>query len=317
VTEEPSGQEVVSVGNALVDRTYLLSNLPEPDGGASVEAHEERPGGVEANVAAALSRFGRETGVIARLGDDDAADLVLADLDERGIDRRRVRTVPGETSAYCLVLRDRDGRRMIIGGGDSTANLRLDDDDLAYLSTASVVFASGYAPPPVIERLAAARTDGRLGRLAFDLAGEFRDLETRGLGRADLDEAVAAVDLFVGNEAAVGSYVGAQDPTEMVERLRSRGADRGAITRGTGGALLFDPDRRTSVPAFDVDVADTTGAGDAFSAGLVDAWLLRDERMEEAGQFAAAAAALNCTAPGARGRLPTPRTILEFLASQT
>lgn len=296
---------VVAVGNALIDRTYLLSNLPEPDGGAYVESSDERPGGVEANVAAVLAALGNDAGVIARLGEDDVADQALADLDDREIDRRRVRTVAGEQSAYCLVLRDGAGRRMIVGGGESIENLRLDDDDLAYLAGTDAVFASGYVPAPVIETLAEAREAGHLSALAFDLAGERRELQPRGVSPGVIETVLPRADLFVGNEAAVGSYVDGDASAAMIEDLRSLGVTRGAITRGPDGAVLFDTDDRVVVPALDVDVTDTTGAGDAFTAGLIDAWVLADEPMEQAGRFAAATAALNCTTQGARGRLPS------------
>jgi ribokinase/sulfofructose kinase len=59
------------------------------------------------------------------------------------------------------------------------------------------------------------------------------------------------------------------------------------------------------VPGFSVPVVDTTGAGDVLSAALIAAWLLENRPMAEAGRFAAAAAALNCTGWGVRAGLPT------------
>lgn len=102
----------------------------------------------------------------------------------------------------------------------------------------------------------------------------------------------------------------------MADDLRALGVTRGAITRGREGALLFDRDGDVSVPAFEVDVTDTTGAGDAFTAGLIDAWLLAGDSMETAGRFAGAVAALNCTTDGARGGLPTRDEVREFLDVQ-
>lgn len=307
----------VAVGNALVDRTHLLSNLPEPDGGAHVEAYEERPGGVEANVASALRALGHEAGVIARLGDDDVGRTVLADLDDRGIDSRRVRVVADEDSSYCLVLRNRAGERMIVGADDATANLRLSGADLSYLSGTGLTFASGYAPAPVLETLAAARRDGGLDALAFDLAGTMRDLEMRGLSRETIDDVLPAVDCVLGNEAAVSSYTGGDDHAESVATLRRRGASAGAVTAGEDGATVFDGDRRVRVPAFDVDVVDTTGAGDGFSAGLIHGLLLADFGLRDAGRFAAAVGARCCTADGARGGLPTADEVRTFLDART
>lgn len=306
----------IAVGNALVDRTYLLSNLPEPDGGAHVEAYEERPGGVEANVAAALRALGHETGVIARLGDDEIGETVLGDLNDRDIDTRRVRVVDDDSS-YCLVLRNRAGERMIVGADDATANLRLSEADLSYLSGADVAFTSGYVPAPVLESLATARRNGDLDALAFDLAGTMSDLETRGLSRETIDDLLPAVDCFVGNEAAVRSYTGCDDTRESVAALRRRGASAGALTAGADGATVFGGDRAMRVPAFGVDVVDTTGAGDGFSAGLIHGLVLADLGLREAGRFAGAVGALCCTGEGARGALPTAGAVRAFLDERT
>lgn len=305
--------DVVAVGNAIVDRTYVVWNLPAPDGGAFAETVEERPGGVAANVGATLRALGRAVGVVARLGDDDIAERVLADLDERGIDRERVRVVPGEHSSYCLVLRDRAGRRMIVGAGESTTNLRLGPEDADYLQRADVVFTSGYAPPPVLDALVDWRREGRIAALAFDLAGDFADLVPRGLTRDALDGLLPDIDCFIANRVAVESYVGESDLDGMIAALRARGATRGAVTLGTAGAVLFDGDERINVPAIDVDVVDTTGAGDGFSAGLIEAWLLDDQPAGRAGRFGAAAAAHCCTAVGARGDVPTREDVNRLL----
>jgi ribokinase/sulfofructose kinase len=64
-------------------------------------------------------------------------------------------------------------------------------------------------------------------------------------------------------------------------------------------------------------VVDPTGAGDAFTAGLVDAWLLEGRPAREAGRFAAAAAALNCTGDGARGGLATRAEVERLVTDQS
>ena len=94
--------------------------------------------------------------------------------------------------------------------------------------------------------------------------------------------------------------------------LRARGVTRAALTRGDEGALLVDGDETVTVPSYDVEVVDATGAGDAFVAGLVDAWLLDARDPAEAGHHAAAVAALNCTAEGARGGLPGRTAVDRF-----
>ena len=77
-----------------------------------------------------------------------------------------------------------------------------------------------------------------------------------------------------------------------------------AATLGEGGVLAWDGANFLPVPAFQVAVVDTTGAGDLFHAGYIHG-LLGGWPLEERLRFSCAAAALNCTARGARGRIAT------------
>lgn len=294
---------VVAVGSAVLDRVYALSNLPEPDGGAFVTDYTERAGGVAANVACALSTLDHDAAVVSRVGDDDAADLVLDSLSAWGVDATGVRRGSDPTS-YTLVLRGPDGDRMIIAGGDSVPGLRLTDADRERLRTADCVFTSAYAPDAVVSDLVELRASDDIAALAFDLAGPLSELAGRGTAPETIDAAAETADLFVTNAVAARSYLDC-GPERAAALLRDAGAARVAVTDGDDGAVLASDDTVERVPAVDADVVDTTGAGDAFTAALIHAWVLGDATLADAGRVAAAAAALNCTAPGARGALPS------------
>ncbi|MFC7235033.1 carbohydrate kinase family protein [Halosegnis marinus] len=302
--------ELVTVGGAMVDRYYTLSNLPEPDGGSYVRERRDGVGGVAANVASAAARLGRDTGIVSRVGEDAAGDTVLADLRERGVDTDRVRRGP-EESTYSLVFRA-DGERMVVTGGESCAALALAEGDRPYLRDAGVVAATAYVPERAADPLVAMAEADEV-TLAFDLSGPLAELADRAMTPATIDRAVGACDLFLAGEVALAAYLdhhGADDPVAF---LRERGVERAALTRGADGATLLTPDGTLEIDAFDVEVTDATGAGDAFLAALADAWLLDGNSPEEAGRFAAAVAACNCRGDGARGGLPTREEALALL----
>lgn len=300
---------VVAVGNSLVDHTYHLTNLPGPDEGAFVKNYEQRLGGVATNVASIVSRLGHDTGLVSCIGTDDDGDAVLEFLEDSPIDHVTVHRVEDARTSYCLVLTDPDGRRSIIGGGESALRLSLTDQDVATVADADAVFTSAYAPIDAVTRLAGRDTD-----LVYDLAGEFTDLTARGLTRERLDDLAPSIDCFVGNLVSVRSYLETDaDPRECCAELAARGVASGAVTAGADGVHLFDGDTVTYVPAFDVDIVDTTGAGDAFTAGLIHAWVVGDGTPEAAGEFAAAVAALNCTATGAHTSSPSLQDVDAFL----
>ncbi|WP_144905845.1 carbohydrate kinase family protein [Halobellus captivus] len=303
---------VVTVGSAVLDQIYTLSNLPEPDGGAFVRDHTTAVGGVAANVASGLAGFGTGTGIITRFGGDSASEI-KTDLNARGIDCTRGRT-GSEESSYTLVLRGPDGGRMIVAGGESVPNLRLADADLEYLSDAEVVFTSAYAPDAVVSKLVTARERGVISTLVFDLAGPLSELEGRGTAPSTIDRILSVGDLFVVGTVAARSYFGGEIE-DAVDALAERSVSRAAVTQGNDGAILLEGDTVTPIPAFEVAIEDTTGAGDAFTAGLIQTWLLEESPAREAGRFAAAAAALNCTTAHARKQLPTDSDIREFLTN--
>jgi ribokinase/sulfofructose kinase len=295
--------DVVAVGSAVLDRVYALSNLPEPDGGAFARESTERAGGVAANVACALAALGHDASVASRIGDDDAGDTVLDSLTDWGVDASGVRR-GGDATSYTLVLRGPDGDRMIVAGGDGVPGLELTDADRDSIRNADCAFTSAYAPDAVVRELVDMREDGDMAALAFDLAGPLPELEGRGATPETIDAAAETADLFVANVVAARSYLD-RDPEPAASELAARGADRVAVTVGADGAHLATPNEAVHVPALDVEAVDATGAGDAFTAALVHAWLLGGENPETAGRTAAAAAAQNCTADGARGALPS------------
>jgi ribokinase/sulfofructose kinase len=324
---------VVTVGAATVDRQYLVSNLPEPDGGAFAHEVTDQFGGVGANVAVGCARLGRAAGIVSRIGTDEIGDSVMRNLEDGPLGLRRVRR-EDDISTHCVVLRDGDGKRSIVTAGNSVARLRLEPEDRPYLEDADIVFVTAYVHNEVHRQLSLWAADPSFPPVVFDLSGPLEELEGRGATRESIDRWVERASLFVVSDVAASSYLRATG-REAAVALAERGVERAAVTSGDEGAVLVDTpgersgersdersdespdtpldDRLVDVPAFSVDVTDETGAGDAYVAGLIHAWLLGEDAAAEAGEFAAATAALNCTAAGARGNLPTEDDVREFL----
>lgn len=337
MSETPS---IVAVGAAAIDEWYAVSNLPEPDGGAFASEVTSAFGGVGANVAVALDRLGRDVGLVSRVGDDEYGRRAREYLAETGVDASRVR-VGDDPSTRSLVLSAPDGERAIVTTGESFRELRLAAADREAIAAADVAFLTGYTPDAVsrgVLDLLGSTADPPA--LVFDLSGPVEELVGRGTEPETVHRLLHAADLFVAGDVAAAAYFGGEAAavrrTSAAQRARADATDgdrdatesgwpRAVLTHGADGmTVVVDGDSRR-FDAFDVDVVDATGAGDAFVAGLIDRWVAGDgggaaaagsDALADGVRFAAAVAAINCTERFAQGGLPTREAVERFLSDE-
>ena len=179
--------------------------------------------------------------------------------------------------------------------------------------------------------------------VVFDLSGAVEELVGRGTEPETIHRHLHRADLFVAGDVAAPAYFGG--PEAAVERLAAARTAVGPaiLTHGTDGMTVIADGGWTHVDAFDVDVVDTTGAGDGFLAGLIDRLLLDRSGSASVGsrgsnghgtigsgdladadptdlvdgvRFAAAVAAINCTERFTQPGLPTREEVAAFLAER-
>jgi fructokinase len=137
-------------------------------------------------------------------------------------------------------------------------------------------------------------------RVFFDMDVTPRFFAQMNLGKQEeLCDALKLVDVLKPCKAAAREMTGVTDYNRMADQLLNLGPKLVAITEGEDGCLIATKEKRVQVPAFRVNVVDTTGAGDAFMGGL-SYGLLQDWDLERVGIFANACAALCCMKVGAR-----------------
>jgi ribokinase/sulfofructose kinase len=205
-----------------------------------------------------------------------------------------------------------DGERLLACHNPCLRSMRLDEADCALISQAQVLFLSSFVPLKLLRETIGLRTSGL--SIAFDLTDTFDDLAARGLGREDFWRLLPGIDLLMTNHLGLTSLMGIDGPEAAFNAVRQRAPGvHVAMTMGARGAWLGLDDLEVCVDAFPVQALDTTGAGDAFHAGLIYGLLLEKWSLSRAGIFASALAALNCTGLGARGGLVSRDTVLQFL----
>ncbi len=242
------------------------------------------PAGTAGGTAVVLAKLGARVRSFGAVGTDPIGTTLLTLLEANGVDTTHlVRTDAEQTSASVLPVRpngDRPAWHCIGANGAFT----LDGVDLTTLRDSQHLHLGGpefLGGPAAGKVLAQAREYGLTTSLDMLAPGDPGMLEW-------VADALPHVDYLLPNDEQLLGLTGASSLEDAARAMLDRGVGCVAVTRGADGALVVDGERATDVPAFAVDVVDTTGCGDAFSAGFVRGILL--------GQDAASAAVLGVAA---------------------
>lgn len=298
--------QIVVVGSANVDMVVQVRSLPRPGETVLARSYHDFPGGKGANQAMAAARLGRGVAFVGRIGTDGGGDLVRAALVDEGIDVSCLAAVEDEPTGRAIVLVDVDAENSIVVVGGANAAMRPEHVAAAEkaIARARVVVAQLEVPVDVV-RAAAALSQG-----VFVL---------NPAPAQQLDAALLAlVDVLVVNEGEFEALAGrpvSTDPDVLPELVRAASLPASVVvTVGGDGAVVCADGVVTAVPAPEVDVVDTTGAGDTFVGALADA-LSRELPLVDAVRWAVCAASLSTGALGATTGMPRREQVEALVAT--
>jgi sulfofructose kinase len=285
---EASMVDLVGVGLNATDTLIPLAAYPERGSKVEYTNATVMPGGQAASTVVACQTWGLATRYVGKIGDDDAGRLHRSEFARTGVDARLVE-VPDAASPQSLILVDGGGERTVLCRRDERLLLRPEDLDREWIVRARALHVDGY-------ETAAATTAARWAREAG--LAVIADLDETYSGVNDL---ISNVDYLIVSRDFPGRLTGERDLRQALRSIHNHyGCRLAAATLGQDGVIAWDGDCFHMRPAYCVNVVDTTGAGDIFHAGFIYA-LLQEWSLERQLDFACAAAALNCTAQGARG----------------
>jgi sulfofructose kinase len=299
---KPSKVDLVGVGLNATDTLIALAEYPVRGSKVEYRSANVLPGGQVATAVVACQHWGISTRYVGILGDDAAATLHREAFTRASVEMQII-NVPGGASPQSLILVDGGGERTVLCRRDERVALKPGDLDRQWIVNARALHVDGYDTEAATVAAGWARAAG------IPVI-------------ADLDEVYPGLDLLLENvdylivSRDIPSRLMAEPDLEMALRQMQRryGCRLAAATLGHEGVLAWDGKQLQHTPAYRVPVVDTTGAGDIFHAGFIYG-LLQDWPLERQLDFGCAAAALNCTAVGARGGIQAVETIEEFMAT--
>ncbi len=304
-TPVSKGHDIVVVGSLNHDITVTTPRLPRPGETIMGHGHVSGPGGKGANQAVACARLGADVALVGMVGDDEHGRSIIAGLAREGVDTTAVGVVADSGTGLAVITVDDEGENTIVGV--PAANLRLQPEIIVrhqdLIGDAGVVIAQLEVP---VESVMAAATMCR---------GIFVSTRPRRARFHRLSSTMwTSSSPIVASSDCSPVLPSPRARRKFSPRPRRLGFDGPlVVTLGAAGAILVEGGSVTRFEAHEVDVLDTTGAGDAFCGGLAFR-LSAGEPVSAAVGFAVAAGALAVTRVGAQSALPTLADVETLLA---
>jgi sulfofructose kinase len=294
--------DLVGVGLNATDTLILLPEFPARGSKLEYSVETVMPGGQVATAVAACQTWGLRTRYVGKLGDDDAARLHAREFDRLVVDAKLIQ-VPGAASPKSTILVDSDGERTVLCRRDERLILRPEELDREWIVDAGALLVDGH--------------DTAAATLAAQWAREagvpvIADLDEIYPGVEDL---IRNIDYLIVSRDFPSRLMADGNLERALRNMQLRyGCQLTAATLGPDGVVAWDGRQLQHSSAYCVPVVDTTGAGDIFHAGFIYG-LVRGWPLQRQLDFACAAAAMNCTAAGARGGIRPVDAIEALMAS--
>jgi sugar/nucleoside kinase (ribokinase family) len=249
--------------------------IPAGQGGQLVDEIKMTAAGSAGGTALVLAKLGADVRSAGAVGTDPLADMLVGLLARDGVDTSLlIRRDDVQTSASVLPIRP-DGSRPafhVVGANAHYGPADVDWDalgDASHLHLGGPEFMGGEAAAQILGR---AREQGIVTSADVLAPGDMGILEW-------IAPALPHLDYLLPNDEQAIGFTGESDLESACRALVERGVGCVAATCGADGVLLTDGGAVERVPAFEVNVVDTTGCGDAFSAGFLRGLALgRDRR---------------------------------------
>lgn len=295
--------QIISMGEPLLE-----FNAEEEGSLAEVRRFLMGWGGDTSNFAVAAARLGAKAGYVTRLGQDEFGDSFMRLWQKEGVDTSRVERDPeAPTGIYFISRKGKEHFFTYYRAGSAASRMRPDSLPLDYIEGAKLLHVSGIsqaistsACDAVFAAIKAAKEAGVLVSYDPNLRLRLWPLER---ARAVIHTAGAMADILLPSLEDARVLAGRDEPEEIARFYLGLGPKVVVLKLGPDGALLATSQEMMRIPPYEVEVVDTSGAGDAFDAAFVVGYLAGWDLLRCA-KFANAAGALTATGLGVVGSIP-------------
>jgi sugar/nucleoside kinase (ribokinase family) len=258
------------------------------------------------------------------VGADTFGDFLISTLKQNGVDTRAISRTSEAPTALAFVSRSESGNRDFLFYRDPCADTLLTESELPLEWFGHIQFL--HIGGVSLTREPSRKTTFRATRLAKENKATITfdpnlrlDLWSKGVSecRKYMHALLAYTDIFLPSQEELLTIMATKDIEKALSQAHKMGPSIICVKQGAQGSFISEKRsegeyHQFSQPPFDINVVDTTGAGDGFDAGLI-VGLVRDLSLEEAVKQGTAIASLVITKLGAMTALPTQKELANFI----
>lgn len=297
--------QITLVGGLTIDLSYYVDEWPKVNQAVQAKKYNLEPGGKGLNQATAISRQGLKVNLISSIGSDNFANSIISALGQENISAKNVIKQANTKTDLIGIIVGPDSQPGFIG--IKTANSKLNssyiEENKQIITASSILTINSEVNEEVLA------TSLRIAKAA-NLITIFNPAPPEKFNT----NLLSMVDYFIPNEYEAKYLI--DGPDEEIEKLGQKylamGAKNVCITLAQNGCLVLNQLGEKRYGIYKVKEVDSTGAGDAFTAGVIFG-LIQEFDEEKLFHYASAAGALACTKLGARASMPTRDEIQKFM----
>ncbi|HID11110.1 MAG TPA: sugar kinase [Candidatus Latescibacteria bacterium] len=305
--------DVVSVGILVADAMGKpIDRIPEEDRLALFDRMELHIGGCAANTGIALKKLGAEVRVVGKVGQDGFGDFVIKELEEAGVDASYVVRDPEVSTSFTFAMITSTGHRRFLHTLGANGTFCLDDVNLRALEGARLLHVAGTFLMPTFdgEQTAELLREAKTRDMTTSMDTAFNDQVEDWMGK--IAPCLPHLDYFLPSFEEAERITGSSDPREMGRVLKELCPGVVGIKLGPEGFWLKTEELEKRIPAYRVEVVDTSGAGDCLVAGFLRG-VLEGWDVERCARLGNAVAAFCIQAIGCTSGVRPLEEVLDFI----
>ncbi len=293
--------DCLGFGICAADYLCLVPEYPKLDEKTETVQFSKQGGGPVATALVTLARMNYQTAFIGKIGSDFNGQFVIEQFAEEGVNTSGIiidNTMP--TNQAFIWIDKKSGKKSIVLNGNLYRPVLEDEINFDHVNSIKYLLVDGRDTAGTFKAINWAKNLG--AKIVLDA----------GSPRTSTEELLKSVDYPIVSQSFCHNYLKTRDYQKGVKKLLAYGVTAAVITCGADGCYGGDKSGIYYQEPFNIDVVDTTGAGDVFHGAFITG-LLRNWGLPKILKFASATAALKCTKLGGREGIPDFSTVKSYL----